>query len=208
MLATYGFETTRIWVFSMGWLLYKLINLSQTQPLALKFSQGDSMLLVGLNTRKLATFELGNLGQAWEQRHSTIFQEDIEIEGIVLNSPTAVRFSPDVALVAIAHRRYPMSVWILEPPRLVNRCGRSHSGTSLGANWVGVLRVLWHPRNHQVLCITPMTAYSSGTQLRRPTKRRKPSPSHRECRSTLMITSSSPAMLKEPLSSTIQLSSG
>ncbi|MCJ1350834.1 MAG: hypothetical protein MMC33_000815 [Icmadophila ericetorum] len=153
MLVTYGYETTKIWMVSTGSLLHKLTNPSQVQPLALQFSQDDSVLFVGLNTRNLATFELDSHEREWDLSRSRMFQEDIEIEGTVLNSPTAMQFSPDGAFVAIAHRRYPLSVWLLEPPRLVNRCRRSQSGRSSGASWAGVLRVVWHPRNGQVLGI-------------------------------------------------------
>lgn len=57
--------------------------------------------------------------------------------------------------MAIAHRRYPLSVWTLEPPKLIGRCRRINKGRSQG--WAGVSRLAWHPRNGQILGI-----YSDG----------------------------------------------
>ena len=152
MLATYGYKTTKVWSVSWGHLIYELANPALVTPLALTFTRKDSVLLAGLNTGTFAQHVLGDPdSNEWQSLDSAIFSEDAGIEGTVLNSPTALHFSADGSQVAIAHRRYPLSVWALEPPKLINRCRRITEGRSRG--WAGVVRLAWHPRNGQVLGI-------------------------------------------------------
>ena len=152
MLATYGFATTKIWSVSSGQLLHELANPAQVKPLALVFTPKNSFLLAGLNTRTFVRHTVGDSdSNEWENLDSASFSEDAGIEGTVLNSPTAMHFSPDGTQVAIAHRRYPLSVWALEPPKLISRCRRITEGRSHG--WAGVVRLAWHPRNGQILGI-------------------------------------------------------
>ena len=109
MLATYGYETTKFWSVLSGHLLDELTNPAQVTPLALSFTPRDSLLLAGLNTRTFVRHTVGDSESSeWEILDSTIFSEGAGIEGTVLNSPTAIHFSPDGTQVAIAHRRYPL----------------------------------------------------------------------------------------------------
>lgn len=152
MLATYGYATTKVWSVSSGYLLHELVNPAQVKPLALCFTPRDSVLLAGLNTRTFVHHIVGDSeSNEWKTFDSAIFSEDSGLEGTVLNSPTAIHFSPDGTQVAIAHRRYPLSVWALEPPKLIGRCRRVSEGKSHG--WAGVVRLAWHPRNGQILGI-------------------------------------------------------
>ena len=152
LLATYGYKTTKIWSVISGHLIRELVNPSQVRPLALTFAPKDRVLLVGLDTRTFARHVLGDPHiDGWESIDSAVFSEDAGITGAVLNSPTAIHFSPEGLQVAIAHRRYPLSVWTLEPPKLIGRCRRIKEGRSQG--WAGVVRLAWHPRNGQILGI-------------------------------------------------------
>lgn len=152
MLATYGHATTKIWSVFSGHLVHELSNPAQVRPLALCFTPRDSLLLAGLNTRTFAQHVVGDPdAKEWQSLDSGVFSEDAGIEGTVLNSPTAMHFSLDGTQVAIAHRRYPLSVWALEPPKLISRCRRITEGRSHG--WAGVVRLAWHPRNGQILGI-------------------------------------------------------
>lgn len=91
LLATYGYETTKIWSVSSGHLIRELANPFHGKPLALTFAPKDHVLLVGLNTRTFARHVLSDPHlDEWESIDSTVFSEDAGIAGAVLNSPTAI----------------------------------------------------------------------------------------------------------------------
>ena len=154
MLASYGSKSTKIWNISEGKLLYATASPPNVRPLDLRFSQLDSILVAGLDTRKVTKFHLGDTGNGWQQSSSAIFREDNTIPGTNPNSPNDMAFNPDMTQVAIAYRGYPLSVWSLKSPGLINRCKRrmqtSHPSRK---SWTGVSFVRWHPRNGQVLGI-------------------------------------------------------
>ena len=153
-VAAYGVRTTKIWNVASGALLEKIANPLHARALCMVFSHMDSALLVGLDVRKVMRLPLDRAEEGWKALNSAIFREESAIEGTVLNSPTAMAFNHTASLVAIAYRGFPLSVWTLEQPRLVNRCKRRlEQGKSPSHAWTTVDRLLWHPKSGQILGI-------------------------------------------------------
>jgi pimeloyl-ACP methyl ester carboxylesterase len=154
MLASYGIRTTKIFHVSSGNLLHKITNVAHSRALCMTFAQADSTLLVGLDVRKVVRLVLDRENEGWKALSSTLFREELSIEGTVLNSPTAMAFNNTTTLIAIAYRGFPLSVWTVDQPRLVNRCKRRlEQGKSPNHAWTSVDRLLWHPKNGQILGI-------------------------------------------------------
>ena len=153
-LASYGIRTTKIFSVSSGNLLEKVPNLAHSRALCMTFAQADSTLLVGLDVRKVVRLVLARASEGWKALSSTIFREELPIEGTVLNSPTGMAFNNTTTLVAIAYRGFPLSVWAVDQPRLISRCKRRlEQGKSPNHAWTSVDRLLWHPKNGQILGI-------------------------------------------------------
>ncbi|KAH0538685.1 hypothetical protein FGG08_004760 [Glutinoglossum americanum] len=152
-LASYGFHTTRIWNISSGHQLGSVANPPDTRALSMTFAEDDRVLLMGSDLRGIGRLSVDDSTEGWHILDSSILQ-DKSLEGTFLNSPTALAFSSDATQIAVAYRGFPLTVWTLTNPRLINRCRRrlEHGGNPNSA-WTGVNRVIWHPNNGEVLGI-------------------------------------------------------
>ena len=152
-LASYGFLTTRIWSVSSGRQLHKVANPTD-RALCLAFAENDTVLLMGSDLRRVKKLSLDDTLEGWQALNSSLLQEDSSLEGTFLNSPTALAFNSDTTQIAVAYRGFPLTVWALTSPRLINRCKRrlGHNTNPMNA-WTGVNRVLWHPHSGEVLGI-------------------------------------------------------
>lgn len=153
-LASYGSQATRIWSVSTGRELSKIVNRDDARPLRMVFAHNDSMLMMGMNVRRVETLVLDDPERGWHNIGGSAMQEEVLMDGAFLNSPTALAFNSDASLVAVAYRGFPLTVAAINPSRLINRCRRrSQRGSSLNPAWTGVNRVTWHPRSGEVLGI-------------------------------------------------------
>ena len=152
--ATYGFLTTILWDALTGQPLFKVDNPSGTRALTMAFCQLDTALIIGCNDRKIRRLSLSEPGKGWQTLELYDSGDEHAVYGSHQNSPCCLDFNNDASMVAIGYRGAPLSVWQLEPARLINQClkdGGLNSKTSKG--WASVDRVQWHPTAGEVLGI-------------------------------------------------------
>ncbi|KAL9122773.1 MAG: hypothetical protein Q9187_000671 [Circinaria calcarea] len=152
--ASYGYTTTIIWDIISGRQILNVTNVADTRALCMAFTENDTVLIIGADTRKVQRLRIDRAAEGWEPLDKSIMQEDTSLEGTFLNSPTALAFNGDVTELAVAYRGFPLSVWSLGDAQLINRCRRrvNHGGIA-GKAWTGVNRVVWHPNSGEVLGI-------------------------------------------------------
>ncbi|KFZ05991.1 hypothetical protein V501_07831 [Pseudogymnoascus sp. VKM F-4519 (FW-2642)] len=155
-LATYGYQTTKIWDVTTRKELYTINNPPESHALTIVFSGGDTKLVVGLNSRKVAVASyLESL--TWTPMNSEFLQE-AEM-GAYVNTPTTMAFNTDATLMAIGYRGSALEVWDMVELVRVSACKRRLT-YSVGPNagWTGVIRAVWHPSGEILLGI-----YTDGT---------------------------------------------
>lgn len=155
-LATYGYQTTRIWDVTTRKELYTIRNLPESRALSIVFSDGDTKLVVGLNSRKVAVASYRK-SLTWSLINSGFLQE-VEA-GVYLNTPTTMAFNADATLVAVGYRGSAMEVWDMVELVRVNSCKRLLAyDVGPNADWTGVTRAVWHPSGESLIGI-----YTDGT---------------------------------------------
>lgn len=154
ILASYGFNTTRIWNTSTGRQLHKIANPPDSRSLCISFVEDNTKLLVGLSSRKVAELSLKKEPIDWSFINSSFLQEDTAIDGAYLNAPTSMAFNIDGTYVAVAYRGFPLAVWDVLEKKRVKRCRRESKNVHRpGDAWSGVNKVIWHPNNEEILGI-------------------------------------------------------
>lgn len=164
LLAVHGLDHTFVWRVEDGVLLHKVGNPHQDRADALAFGPQERFIVIATNLRRVYRLDLeGDEDQqqqslSWVAFDESLLEETALPEGAFINSPSSMAFSPDCSQLAVAYKGFPLSIWSLDPPRMIARCsvrrqaqgpGGSHSSSS----WQGVSRVAWHPFNGQVLGI-------------------------------------------------------
>ena len=159
LFATYGFLTTVLWDVLTGQRLFTIDNPSGTRALTMTFCQLDAALIIGCNDHKMRRLNLSESEKGWQTLEFHDSRDERAIHGSYQNSPCCIDFNAEASMVAVGYRGAPMSVWQLEPARMVNQClktGGYYQKT--GQAWTGVDRVQWHPTASEVLGI-----YSDGS---------------------------------------------
>ena len=153
-MASYGFKTTIIWNVSSGQQISSVVNPLDTRALCIAFTEQDKVLMMGSDTRQIRKLRVRPGSSCWEAPNETIMQEETQLEGTYLNSPTALSFNSGVTELAVAYRGFPLSVWSVTNAHLINRCKRRlNYGQVSNSAWTGVNRVRWHPSSGDVLGI-------------------------------------------------------
>lgn len=158
ILVSCGFRSTKFWKTSSGLPIHSIANPSDTKALDVSFAADDTSLLMGSDDRHVRKVSLDMVSVGWQILDSRILQEDSALDGVKRNSPCCMSFNGNATQVAVAYRGFPLSVWTLDRPRLVNRCKRTknHAGRPSNA-WTGVDRISWHPVANEIIGI-----YSDG----------------------------------------------
>ncbi len=65
--------------------------------------------------------------------------------------PWAITFNTDASHIAVAYRRHPLSVFRINPPKLIRAYIPANDAT--GNGWPIVDKVLWHPGTDEVIGI-------------------------------------------------------
>lgn len=158
LLVSCGFRSTKIWKISSGRPIHSIDNPLDTKALDVIFAADDTFMLMGSDDRHVRTLSLDMVAVGWQILDSRILQEDSALHGAKRNSPCCVAFNSNATQVAVAYRGFPLSVWTLHRPRLVNRCKRTTSTGKRPSNaWTGVDRISWHPVANEIIGI-----YSDG----------------------------------------------
>lgn len=152
MLASCGSRSTKIWNIFTGRPIHSTANPWDTQALDVKFAADDTFMVMGSNDRHVRRLSLDTISSGWQILDSKIFQEDSALDGTKRNSPCCISFNNDVSQVAVAYRGFPLSVWTLDRPRLVNRCKRTQNNIRRPSNaWTAVDRIAWHPVANEII---------------------------------------------------------
>lgn len=159
MLATYGYLTTQIWSVTLRSHLFTVQNPTGIRALCMTFTNDDFTIVMASDLRNVRKLELKAVEKGWELCEISISPKELLMKNTFANSPTAMAFNSSVTQIAIAYRGSPLTVWSMEEATCVGKCKRwlveesNHSST-----WTGVNRILWHPRNGELLGI-----YTDGT---------------------------------------------
>jgi WD40 repeat protein len=155
-LATYGHQTTKIWDITTRKELYTIKNLPESRALSIVFSDGDTKLVVGLDSRKVAVASYRE-SLTWSLINSGFLQE-VEA-GAYVNTPTTIPFNTDATMVAVGYRGSALEVWDMVELVRVNACKRRLTyDVGPKSDWTGVMRTVWHPSGESLLGI-----YTDGT---------------------------------------------
>ena len=152
MLVSCGFQSTKIWRLSTCRLLHAIPNPSDARALDVIFSTDDTFVLIGLDDRSVRKLLLGTILEGWQTLDPRLLREDSVLEGTNRNAPCCIAFNGNATQIAVAYRGFPLSVWSIEKPRLINRCRRTtNQGRRPSNAWTGVDRIAWHPVNEEIL---------------------------------------------------------
>lgn len=158
MLVSCGFRSTKIWKVSSGRPVHSIANPSDTKALNVTFAPDDTFMLMGSDDRHVRRLSLDMISVGWQILDPRILQEDSALDGARRNSPCCMSFNSNLTQVAVAYRGFPLSVWTLDRPKLLNRCKRTTNHGRRPSNaWTGVDRISWHPVFNEVIGI-----YSDG----------------------------------------------
>ncbi|KKY39000.1 putative nacht and wd domain protein [Diaporthe ampelina] len=165
LLAVHGLDHTFIWRVEDGVLLTKVDNPHQDRADALAFGPQEKFIIIATNLRRVYRLNIESEDQqlSWIAFDESLLEETALPDGAFINSPSSLAFNPDCTQLAVAYKGFPLSIWNLDPPRMIARCSvrrqaQGHSSTSTSTStsstsWTGVSRVVWHPFNGQVLGI-------------------------------------------------------
>ncbi|KAK6088625.1 NACHT and WD domain-containing protein [Seiridium cupressi] len=147
LLVTYGYRTLKVWELSSGKCKISVDSIeSKTRPLTMLFIKNDSSLLVGTDDRRVRSLDLVEPQPEWQVVAEL---DEIEIEKQFTNSASHMALNYDGTMVAVAYRRYPLSVWETDGPIHIGHCRRK--------NDMAVLRelrqLIWHPNLPELLAV-------------------------------------------------------
>lgn len=149
VVATYGYDTTKIWEVSTGRCIVSGRNLeARLRPHTMIFANDDNTLLVGFEDSKVRSLDLRNSSPTWEVVATS---EEREIPGHFLNAPSNMALNKDGTRLVIAYRGHPLSAWKLrggKKPKHSGHCWRRGKSRKKRAE---VEDVVWHPRYKLVL---------------------------------------------------------
>lgn len=152
MLISCGFRSTKIWKLSTCRLLHSIPNSSDARALDVTFALDDTIVMMGLDDRSVRKLRLGEISEGWQSLDPRLLREDSVLDGTNRNAPCCIAFNNDATRIAVAYRGFPLSVWSIEKPRIINRCRRTtNQGRRPSNAWTGVDRMTWHPIYEEIL---------------------------------------------------------
>ncbi|KAI1777247.1 hypothetical protein F4818DRAFT_457157 [Hypoxylon cercidicola] len=158
LLACYGLSRTNIWRLNAG--TYSVVrtveNFHQERALELKFDDQDSLMVV-TDLRRVyrssASDIPGNPTQ-WTYLDPRLMEESHVPEGMFIGTPSSVSFNGDCTQIAVSYRAFPLSIWNVDPPKMVARFKQKpRLGKRTTTSYTGTNKVVWHPSNTEVIGI-------------------------------------------------------
>ena len=147
-----GLYNIKVWKVTSGQLLYTVPNPSGSRASTITFARDDSVLLMGSDDRRVLQLPLHATSGGWQVLDSRILSEDSSFPGAYHNSPSCMAFNSNATQIAVGFRGFPLSVWAIDSPRLINRCMRDKGhGRKQSNSWTEVTRVIWHPITGEIL---------------------------------------------------------
>ncbi|KAI0178000.1 hypothetical protein BJ166DRAFT_36939 [Pestalotiopsis sp. NC0098] len=149
LVAIYGYRTTKVWNIQSGALINSFANPSDMMALTLDFVDDDSRLMVGTDRRCLLQGSRDTDKGGWDVTNLIMLDDTESLEGTILGSPTALAMSPDRTKVSVAYRRFPMTVWNLNPSQIIKRVNRDQKASISASPFV--TSFAWHPNNEELM---------------------------------------------------------
>ena len=152
-LASSGPKTLKIWNVSSGSLLRCISIPYGTNGMFLKFGNDDRVITMASDRHEVLTVMLDFDDNTWQQSDPALLEETDIPEGTYRSSPTVIVISPDGVKIAAAYRRFPISVWQIDPPRAIKRISRRHDSKGHSKPLPFGDKLAWHPNSEDLLGI-------------------------------------------------------
>ncbi|KAI1208242.1 uncharacterized protein F4807DRAFT_432137 [Annulohypoxylon truncatum] len=156
LLACCGISRTCIWKTETCSLTLNVRNPSRQRALELRFTETDSLMVVTDLGRiySLSSSEDMNGSADWVQLNPALMQETNFPEGMFLGTPSSVSFNNDCTQIAVWYRAFPLSIWNIDPPKMVARLKlKTNQGQMMVRSHTGTTKVVWHPSGAQLIGI-------------------------------------------------------
>lgn len=121
------------------------------QAKSIEFAENDSALLVASGHYCVIRASLlGDGPVAWHIVGDGRMTSNDSLEGTYRNAPSMMEISPDGTKVAIVYRRYPLSIWSINPTLLLKRVTRPLMPAQPNLP-LFVSHMSWHPGGDEIL---------------------------------------------------------
>lgn len=150
-VATCGTATTKIWSPGSGELLHLIDNPQGMNSLCLSFAEQDKALIMASDRRCILRYPLEHKNPTWAVTDATLLDHEDTFHGTNMNSPSSISISPNGSMIAAAYRRFPLTVWSVNPPRLLKRVNRERTKDRPSALLPFASKLSWHPNNEELL---------------------------------------------------------
>jgi WD40 repeat protein len=153
ILATYGYETVKIWKVATGEIICSLDRPNYVNVLAMGFQADDRALLTYSNDGIIRIFRFFGPELKWETLRS-IFDGDGSLDCHNFMSPTCASFNTSSNLLAVGSQSRPISVWNISTQEIIG--GLRHETEEDSASWKtasNFLQIAWHPTSKYVFGI-------------------------------------------------------
>ncbi|KAI0452279.1 WD40-repeat-containing domain protein [Xylaria acuta] len=146
LLACCGPDNTFVWNVTDGSTVCKLESPNRERAVTVEFAPAESLVLVATSRRRVYRLDLKKEHPSWTVYNSTLLDETF------FSPPSSLAFNEDCTQLAIGYRGLPLTIWNLNPPKVVARCNRKKIQTRIN-EWISVKKAVWHPFNGQILGI-------------------------------------------------------
>lgn len=151
-IATYGSKTTKVWSSHTGEVILQFYNLSGISALCLNFVHDNKTLLMGSDRRCMLKYDLNDsIENTWTVMDSAILNDNENLPGTYLNSPSSLAISTDGSMIAAAYRRFPLTIWSINPPRILKRVCRKRRHDCPSTPLPFASKLSWHPSGQELL---------------------------------------------------------
>lgn len=120
------------------------------RALDVTFSTEYAFLLTGLNNLSVQKLVLSTISEGWQTLDPRLLREDFVHEATNRNAPCCIAYNYNATQIAVAYRGFPLSVWSIEKPRLINRCKRikaedpaTHGLVLIALHGIRLMRKFW-----------------------------------------------------------------
>ncbi|KAK3309390.1 uncharacterized protein B0T15DRAFT_481111 [Chaetomium strumarium] len=141
---------------ALHWSLdFSANNPGEERALELKFDDRDSLMMVS-EYRRVYKLTRPNIEESafWKRQDPDLLDEPGVPEGTFLSTPSCVAFNNDCTQIAVSYRAFPLSIWIVDPPKMIARLRRkSKHGRAVMHSYTGDNKVVWHPSGTMVIGI-------------------------------------------------------
>lgn len=152
-LASYG-SHTKLWLAESGQLLEHIHNVLGVIALCLNFTNQDNVLLMGSDRRCLFQCEItADKEPTWVPIGPVPLTNGNPLSAMNMRSPSVLAISPNGSMVIAAYRGYPVTIWSIDPPRIIKRISRKRRPGTTSEPLPVSENVSWHPSSEEFMGI-------------------------------------------------------